>query len=68
MSGPECIGGLVTNGGRFNSQDLGGGERTIIWAKFDLAPSRPEFLTLNADFLESPWESLRPDWVAATRK
>jgi hypothetical protein len=55
-------------GGRFNSQDLGGGERTIIWAKFDLAPSRPEFLTLDANFLESPWESLRPDWVAATPK
>jgi hypothetical protein len=55
-------------GGRFNSQDFGGGERTIIWAKFDLAPSRPEFLTLDANFLESPWESLRPDWIAATPK
>jgi hypothetical protein len=55
-------------GGRFNSKDLGGGERTVIWAKFDLAPSRPEFLTLDADFLQRPWEGLQPDWVVATPK
>jgi hypothetical protein len=55
-------------GGQFNSQELGGGERTIIWAKFDLASSRPEFLTLDANFVETPWENLRPDWAAATPK
>ena len=47
-------------GGRFNSQGFGGGEREVIWAKFDVAPSRPEFLTLDANFLERPWRAFRP--------
>jgi hypothetical protein len=55
-------------GGNFLSNSLGGGQRATIWAKFDIAPSRPEFLTLDAEFLESPWENLRPNWVAATSK
>jgi hypothetical protein len=55
-------------GGQFNTQNLRGGERATIWAKFDVAPSRPEFLTLDANFLESPWENLRPNWVAKAPK
>jgi hypothetical protein len=55
-------------GGDLLPVQLGGGQRTTVWAKFDLGPSRPEFLTFTADFLEGPWENLRPHWGAAASK
>jgi hypothetical protein len=55
-------------GGELLAMHLEGGQRTTVWAKFDLGPSRPEFLTLAADFLEGPWENLRPHWAAAASK
>jgi hypothetical protein len=55
-------------GGELLSMQLEGGQRATVWAKFDLGPSRPEFLTLTADFLEGPWENLRPHWSGAASK
>jgi TIR domain len=37
-------------GGELRAMQIGGGQRATVWAKFDLGPSRPEFLTVTANF------------------
>lgn len=55
-------------GGRYPAWQFGGDQRRTIWAKFDLGSRRPEVLTLTADFLESPWENLSPNWASESSK